>query len=68
MNLILDLNFVHCSPFSLWTVKMKDGKRRRLRKARAHSKKIIWQIDFLRFGACGLCIVLYGTSTLLVRL
>ena len=47
---------------------MKDRKCRRLQNARVHSKKIIWQIDFLRFGASGLHIVLFGTRTLLVRL
>ena len=47
---------------------MKDRKCRRLQNARVHSKYIICQIDFLRFGACGLYIVLFGTSTLLVHL
>ena len=30
INVVLDPNFVHCSPISLWTVKMKDGKCWRL--------------------------------------
>ena len=47
---------------------MKDRKCRRLQNARVHSKKKIWQMDFLRFGACGLHIVLFGTPTLLVHL
>ena len=38
INVVLDRNFVHCSPISLWTVKMKDRKCRRLRNARVHSK------------------------------
>ena len=68
INLVLDRNLVHCSPISLWTVKTKDCKCRRLQNARMQSKKIICQIDFLRIGACGLFIVLFGTSTLLVHL
>ena len=68
INVVLQPNFVHCSPISLWTVKMKDRKCRRLRNARVHSKEIIWQMDFLRIGACGLYIVLFGTSTLLAHL
>ena len=68
INVVLDPNFVHCSPISLWTVKMKDRKCRRLRNARVHSKKIIWQMDFLKFGACGSYIVLFSTSTLLAHL
>ena len=47
---------------------MKDRKCRPLQNARVHSKKIICQIDFLRFGACVLYIVLFGTATLLVHL
>ena len=47
---------------------MKDRKCRRLRNARVHGKQMILQIDFLRFGACGLYIVLFGTSILLVHL
>ena len=47
---------------------MKDRKCPRLRNARVHSKWIIWQIDFLRFGACDLYIVLFGTSTFLLHL
>ena len=38
INVVLDPNFVHCSPISLWTVKIKDRKCRRLRNARVHSK------------------------------
>ena len=38
INVVLDPNFVYCSPISLWTVKMKDRKCRRLRNARVHSK------------------------------
>ena len=68
INLVLDRNLVHCSPISLLTVKMKDRKCQRLQNARLHSEKKICQIDFLRFGACGLYIVLFGTSTLLVHL
>ena len=68
INLVLDRNFVHCSPTSLLTVKMEDRKCRRLPNACVHSKSIIWQIDFLRFWACGLYIVLFGTSSLLVHL
>ena len=47
---------------------MKDRKCWRLQNARVHSKELIWQIDFLRFGARGLYIVLFGTSILLVHL
>ena len=28
INLVFDRNFVHCSPISVWTVKMKDRKCR----------------------------------------
>ena len=38
INVVLDRNFVHCSPISLWTFKMKDRKCRRLRNARVRSK------------------------------
>ena len=38
INVVLDPKFVHCSPISLSTVKMKDRKCRRLRTARVHSK------------------------------
>ena len=38
INVVLDPNFVHCSPISLWTVKMKDRKCRQLRNAGVHSK------------------------------
>ena len=38
INLVLDRNFVHCSPISPWTVKTKDRKCRRLQNARMHSK------------------------------
>ena len=68
INVVLDPNFVHCSLISLLTVKMKDRKCRRLQNALVHSKKIIWQMDFLGFGACGLYTVLSGTSTLLAHL
>ena len=68
INVVLDPNFVHCSQISLWTVKMKDRKCRRLQNARVHNKQIIWQMDFLGFGACGSYIVFFGTSTLLAHL
>ena len=47
---------------------MKDRKCRRLQNARVHSNSLMWQKDFLGFGACGLDIVLLGTSTLIVHL
>ena len=68
IHVVFDRHFVHSGPISLWTVKMEDRKYPRMRNARVHSKKILWQIDFLRFGTCALYIVLFGTSTLLVPL
>ena len=38
INVVLEQDFVHCSPISPWTIKMKDRKCRRLQNARAHSK------------------------------